>query len=307
MLAAAKDVGHLHHGERPRRRHQDIQQDLVAGAGQAPDRRVEGVPLQHEEAAHRVGDLGAQHEARQPRGHIADQPPRLAPVAGAACPRVARADHDIAVGLTEPPQHLGELALVVLQVGVHDGDIGRAGGENSLDHRRRQSAPADALQMANTGIGAGQIAQHLEGAVGEIIVDEHDLPIDAGEAPIDALHELAYVVVLVEGGDDDRKQRPAPKRVVRRCRVQGLCRQHGGIAQTVLEPRGDVAGDPSSEVVRACRHRRVTVVRKCSDPRIPAAACAVPDTQKQPGSQLAMDGVKAAAASCRDRSNSSKA
>jgi hypothetical protein len=45
VLSAAKDVGHLRHSERPRRGDEDIEQNLVAGAGQSTNRTVECVAL----------------------------------------------------------------------------------------------------------------------------------------------------------------------------------------------------------------------------------------------------------------------
>jgi hypothetical protein len=94
----------------------------------------------------------------------------------------------------------------MLQVRVHHRDIRRARRKNALDNSRRQPAPADPLQIANTRVGSGNIVENPERPVYGIIVDEHDFPVDPGKAPIDAPKVRCTSVLLVEGGNNDRKK-----------------------------------------------------------------------------------------------------
>ena len=91
----------------------------------------------------------------------------------------------------------------MLQVGVHDGDVRGEIALDTLDHRRGQPAPAEPADAAHAPIGGAGQPQRLDGAVGRVVVDEHDLPADAVERLRQLLQERDDVVALVEGGDDD--------------------------------------------------------------------------------------------------------
>ncbi len=89
---------------------------------------------------------------------------------------IAAADHEIGLAAREQQQHLRQLRLVMLEVGVDHGGIGRARGEDALDAGAGQAAPSDAADTAHPAVLLRQLAHHVPGAVGRIVVDEHDLP-----------------------------------------------------------------------------------------------------------------------------------
>ena len=105
----------------------------------------------------------------------------------------------------EEGEHGGEGGLVVLEVGVHDGDVVGGGGEHALDAGRRQAAAADAMEEADAGAFAGVGADDLGGAVGGVVVDEDGLPAEAGQDDVEAGDDFADVGALVVGGQDDGK------------------------------------------------------------------------------------------------------
>ena len=131
----------------------------------------------------------------------------LVETVGAAAFDIAAADHEIGLAALQQRQHLRQLRLVMLQVGVDHRGAGRAGGQNALDAGAGQAAPPDPPDAADAGILPRQAAHHVPGAVGGIVVDEDDFPGDAGERRLQPPEQRGDVVALVEGGDDDRKLR----------------------------------------------------------------------------------------------------
>ena len=93
----------------------------------------------------------------------------------------------------------------MLQIGVDDGDVGRARGLDAFDHRGRQAAPADAVDAAHARIAPGERLHRLGGAVGRIVIDIDDFPGDAREATAEALDHRLDVLALVEARHDDGK------------------------------------------------------------------------------------------------------
>ena len=106
-------------------------------------------------------------------------------------------------------QHLRQLRLVVLQIGVDHGGKGRAGGKDALDAGAGQAAAADAADAAHARILLREVAHHLPGAVGRVVVDEHDLPRRRAKGRRQPLVQRGDVVALVEGRDDHRNDRQA--------------------------------------------------------------------------------------------------
>ena len=144
---------------------------------------LEDAAAHHEEAAHRVGDRGLAHDARQAGGEAADLGAALVPRAEAAAGDVARADDEIVGLVLQGLEHARQQALVMLQIGVHDGDEGCGRGEHALDAGGREAAPADALQAAHARIALRHGAHRFGGAVARIVVDEDRLPRRCPPAP----------------------------------------------------------------------------------------------------------------------------
>ena len=161
----------------------------------------------HEEAAHGIGD--GNRERAPGDGSCKGAGARPAPVetVGAAAFDIAAADHELGLPALQQREHLRQLRLVMLQVGVHHGGIGRAGGEDAFDAGARQAAAADAADAADAAVLSRETAHHLPGAVRRIVVDEDHFPGDAGERGLELAIKLGHIVALVEGGDDDRKRR----------------------------------------------------------------------------------------------------
>ena len=185
----------------------DIEQDLEALRGELRRQLFEAIAADHEEAAHGIGDLDAQHALCHLGGELTGAGALLVETVGAAALDIAAADHEIGPAGLEQPQHFRQLRLVMLQVGVDHCGARRAGRENPLDAGAGQAAPPDPPDAANAGILPRQAAHHVPGAVGGIVVDENDFPGHAGKRSLQPVEQRGDVVALVEGGDDDRKLR----------------------------------------------------------------------------------------------------
>ena len=206
--AIAKAVGQLAKPERPRRAGEQVEQDLEADARHPGAHAVdEAVVPDHEEAAHRIVQLDLERPAAQARRRPADRGPRRAPGADGAVLDVATADDDVELAVGHQLDHARQQRLVVLVVGVDDGEERCRRGEHAFEAGRRQAAPADALDAAHPRVGLGHGAQRDAGVVGRVVVDEDELPVDAGQGLGDGLLQGGDVAGLVEGRDDDGELR----------------------------------------------------------------------------------------------------
>jgi len=158
MQAGAKIERHFGECQPPRRGGKQIQEVLEPLTRQRAHRLGKGLPPDHKEPAHRVGEVGLDDEPPELAGKIADHDARALHVANTALFDVAAGDDDIeALGL-ELGKHRGQQVLVMLQVAIHDGGVGRRGGEDALDAGRCQAASAEPLQTADIGLVAPQRA-----------------------------------------------------------------------------------------------------------------------------------------------------
>ena len=200
----------LAHRQAARRGEQDVEQDLEALAGHVRRHRLEQRPAQHEIAAHRIGQLRAQHPAGQGDAGVGQsEPPPVRKPRSVASRGKAAGDHDVGAGLLQQRQHLRQPGLVVLQVAVDDGDDVGRGGHRPLDHRRGQAAAADAAQAAYARIGGGDGAQRVGGAVRAVIVHEHRFPGDAVQRRMQLGHKRRHVHPLVVAWHDHAQCRSA--------------------------------------------------------------------------------------------------
>jgi hypothetical protein len=122
MAALAKVVRHFDEADFAPRRGKQIEQDLETMAGDIVRDLFEEGALEQKEAAHRVAQPGSDHEPAQRRTEPAHGEPAAAELAGAAADGEARADDDIDLRPSDRVQHSRQRCLVVLQVGVHDGE-----------------------------------------------------------------------------------------------------------------------------------------------------------------------------------------
>ena len=135
----------------------------------------------------------------------AGEPAASREVADRAARNEAAADGEVGGAAGQRREHARQHAGVVLQVGVHHGEVGRIARQHALDAGPGKPAPAVAQEAAHAGIAAAKLAHGLGGAVGRVVVDEDRLPGDAGERAIELLDEPGDVLALVEGRDDDRQ------------------------------------------------------------------------------------------------------
>jgi hypothetical protein len=120
-------------------RRKQVEQDLETHARNAGTHAAqEGLVGDHEESAHRVAQVGLQHQLRQPCRGAAHRGARSVLALDATAVDIAAAEDDIDFGLVhEDAQHGRQLGFVVLQIGVHHcndrRDCGRAVGRIVID------------------------------------------------------------------------------------------------------------------------------------------------------------------------------
>ena len=141
-----------------------------------------------------VGEPGRQPAAE---GALRRQP------GGRAAVGIAGGDHQVGGVAAQHRQHGPQQPFVVLQIAVHDGDVFRLAGEDALQAGAGQAAPPDPAHAADAGIGRGDMLGHLGGAVGRIVVDDDELPVDAGKRGPQHVGQTRDVLPLVEGRNHD--------------------------------------------------------------------------------------------------------
>ena len=235
----------------------DIEQDLEALGRKLRGQLFEAVAPDHEEAAHRVGDLDPQQPFCHPGGQRAGAGPLPVEAVGAAAFDIAAADHELGRAGLQQLKHLRQLGLVVLQVGVDHGGAGRAGRQDTLDTGAGQAAASDPPDTANAAILPREIAHHLPGAVGRIVIDKDDFPGDARERSFQPPQQRGDIITLIEGRDDDRELR----------RTAGLQRDFGARSDGFIHAAAYIRrlrrcqGAASGPQTRAFGHPPATVSR----------------------------------------------
>ena len=100
-------------------------------------------------------------------------------VSHAAACGISGAHDDIEAIRFESGKHLGQDSLVVLKIGIHDGNKRRRGCHHALDTCGRQAAAKNALQNANIVTGSGDFTDASGGPISGIVIDEDDFILDA--------------------------------------------------------------------------------------------------------------------------------
>jgi len=134
-------------------------------------------------------------------------------------------------------QHLRQLRLVVLQVGIHHRRTGRAGCQDALDACAGEPSPADPANAADAAILPRQGTHHVPGPVRGIVIDEDDFPGDARQRCLQLAKQLGDVVALVEGGNDDRKLEQAWSLLTQGRLTRGLLRGFGARSDGFIHER----------------------------------------------------------------------
>ena len=126
---------------------------------------VECVPADHEKAAHGVAQTHFEQSLAECSGKAAGELAGLIPLANTTPFHVARAHHEVAAGLTQGLQHLGQDALIVLQVGIHHSQKRRGGGHHAFDASRGQAPALNAVHHAHAWIHASQLTHMIGRAI----------------------------------------------------------------------------------------------------------------------------------------------
>ena len=207
MESRAERIGHLDGLQLATGGRDDVEQDLEALRRKRRRELLKAVAADHEKAAHGIGDLDAQHALCHFRRKGAGAGPVLIETIGAAALDIAAADHELGGAALQQRQHLWQLRLVMLKVGIHHRGIGRAGGEDALDAGARQAAPADPADAADPAVLPRKLPHDLPGTVGGVVVDIDDFPSDAFERRLQLAEQLGDVVALLVSGDDNGQHR----------------------------------------------------------------------------------------------------
>ena len=76
-------------------------------------------------AAHRIGEIDPEQQPHQRVRPAADTGALLRKARGGAAIEITAGDGEIGAAAAQTIEHADEQALVVLQVGIHDGDVAR--------------------------------------------------------------------------------------------------------------------------------------------------------------------------------------
>src|SRR6185295_16225351 len=130
----------------------DVEQDLEALRRKLRRELLETVAANRKEAAHGIGDFYAERPLGDLGRKRADAGALLVKTVGAAALDIAAADHELGLAALQESEHLRQLRLVMLQVGVHDSGKRRAGCQDALDAGAGKAAPADAADTAHARV-----------------------------------------------------------------------------------------------------------------------------------------------------------
>ena len=203
MLPRAERKRHLDHAEFSAGGRHDIEQDLEPLHRQRRRKLLEPFAPDHEEPAHRVGDFDMQQLLCDVGRKYAAAKARAPETPGVAATDITAADHEFGLPRLQQREHLWELCFVVLKIGVHHRDVGRAGSQDALDACPGEPSPADPANAPDTGVGLGQLPGHVPSPVRGIVIDEDDLPRDTGQRGVQLREKLGNVVALFESRHHD--------------------------------------------------------------------------------------------------------
>ena len=132
---------------------------------------------------------------------------------------IAAANSEFCLPILQQGKHLRKLCLIVLQVGIHHGHIGRTRCQNAFNASPGKSTASNSPETADTSILSGETAYNIPGPIGRIIVNEYDFPIDVSQCVLKLFEQLRYVNTLVERGHDDGKLRDVLRSLSERLKV----------------------------------------------------------------------------------------
>ncbi len=205
MQARAEHIRNFFCPQRAARSGDHIEQDLEALGREVRRELFELVAADHEEAAHRIGNLNAQQDPRQRGGELAEAEALLIETVSAAAVDIAAADHNISLAPLDQAEHLRQLRFVVLHIAVDDGGARRARREHALDAGPGQTTAADALDAANPRVVFANSPHLVRRTIRRIVINEDDLPGNSSERLVELVDQRANVTTLVKRRDDHRQ------------------------------------------------------------------------------------------------------
>jgi len=93
----------------------------------------------------------------------------------------------------------------MLQIGIHNRDVGSRGDKHSFNARGGQATAADSLEDAHARIGAPNLADGCGRPVGRVVIDKHSLPLNSGQRRAEPFEKRHYIGAFIEGRDHHRK------------------------------------------------------------------------------------------------------
>ena len=160
---------------------------------------VRSDPADHEKAAHGIGDLDPQHAFCNLGGEHAGAGARLVETVGAAAFDITTADHEVALAGLQQGQHLRQLRLVVLQVGIDHRGVGRARCEDSLDAGAGQGPRRPIRRIQRTRASCCARPRTTSQAPGELSSTKMTSKRNSESAALHTPKQRDDVVALVEG------------------------------------------------------------------------------------------------------------
>ena len=189
-------------------RRQYVEQQLEARVAQRRGGMQEGFAADHEEAGQRIGDVAAEHEGAEPVAELRQADAERTERRGIdALVELACGADDLGLAGADRRDHALDGLGIVLAVAIHDAEQVALGRQHALDACLGEAAIGDPQHQPHAVVGARHGAHDVCGAVGRIVVDEQDFPVETGECCLGPLHERSDVPGFVIGGNDDRDVR----------------------------------------------------------------------------------------------------
>lgn len=186
-------------------RRQYVDQDFKSRPRQSADRLPEELGFNDKEPAHRIGYGTVANKSADSRADRAELGALRGKPAEASSRHVAAGHDDIEIFESDLLQHFGEDALVMLQIGIHDGNVRCAGRHHAFDACGRKSATPNALDSAHLTIPGGKVSQQIRRTVGGMIVDEYCFPNNAFQGFPQRIQEERSILLFIVSGNYDRQ------------------------------------------------------------------------------------------------------